>query len=78
VTNHTGLRVPLKIVPPLPPPSSLSKEKGVEFGKMEAEFIISDLKNPEVTNDTGLSVPLKMSPPLPQPSPLYEGIGVEV
>jgi len=50
VTNHTGLRVPLKILPPLPPPSPLSEKIGVEFGKMKAEFIISDLKSPHIPN----------------------------
>jgi len=50
VTNHTGLRVPLKILPPLPPPSPLSEETGVEFGKMKAEFIISDLISPRIPN----------------------------
>jgi len=44
----------------------------MEFGKMKAGFIISDLKNPYVTYDTGLRVPLKISPPLPHPSSLYE------
>jgi len=50
VTNDTGLRVPLKILPPLPTPSPLSEEIGVEFGKMTGESIISDPKSPRKPN----------------------------
>jgi len=38
--------IPLKFSPPLPPPSPFSEKIGVEFGKMKAEFIISDFINP--------------------------------
>jgi len=50
VTNDTGLRVPLKILPPLPRLSPLSEEIGVELGKMKAEFIISDLQSSRIPN----------------------------
>jgi len=46
VTNDTGLRISLKILPALPPPSPLYEVIGVEFRKIKAGFIISDLENP--------------------------------
>jgi len=50
VTTDTGLRAPLKISPPLPHISPLYEGMGVEFGKMKAAFIISDLKSPRIPN----------------------------